>query len=194
MRAFRTLIAATALVAIAAPAFAEPVLVVSRERIYAESLAGKDAQAKIKGIADTVRKELEPQGKALEAEQTGLGLANKTPQQIADEIQKNPTLKTKVGAYQQKFATLARLEEQRNAEIQATQNKAINDVLEAADPLVEQIRAQRQALVVLDANDVLKINTSVDITAEVITQLNNKTKAITVTKVDLSKQAQGQPQ
>lgn len=194
-----TLIGAMALVGAAAfvqPAAAQAagtqVVILDFARVYQESLAGKDASAKVQAISEQVNKELDPEAKALQAEQTALGpkFQGRTQEQIIEDLKNDKALATKYDAFIQRADAFMRLRQLRAQELQATSEKAVSDVLSSAATDVQAAMTAKNASIVMERRDVVTFNSAIDISADVITRLNGRVKTATVTKVDLTKQPQ----
>lgn len=187
---------AGALFGAAAPAAAQAagasIVVVDFNRVYSESLAGKDAQAKLKAIGDAVNKELQPEATALQAEQTALGpkFQGRTQEQIVEDLKKDKALATKYDAFIQRTDKFMGLRQLRAQELQATTQKTLNDVLQAAAPDVTAAMTAKNASIVLERRDVITLAPASDISTDVINRFNARVKTIAVAKVDLTKQQQ----
>lgn len=190
--AFAVVGLAAAPAAMAQAAASTPVVVVNLDRIYVESLAGRDAQAKLKGIAQAVTKELEPESKSLQAEQTQLGprFKDKTQEQVVEELRKDPALNTRFNTYLQRLDAHLGKQQLRRQELAATEEKAVRDVLSAAGPMINESMAARGASVVLSAGSIVTGAASVDITPDVIARLNARVKTVEVSKIDLAQRPQ----
>jgi Skp family chaperone for outer membrane proteins len=194
-----TLLGALALagaIAFAQPASAQAaggqVVVLDFARIYQESLAGRDAAAKVQAITDQVAKELDPEAKALQAEQTALGpkFQGKSQDQIVQDLKNDKALATKYDAFIKRADAFLKLRELRAQELQATSEKAVTDILNAAAGDVQAAMSAKNAAIVLERRDVVTFAPTVDISADVINRLNGHLKTATVAKVDLTKQQQ----
>jgi Skp family chaperone for outer membrane proteins len=180
----------------AAPANAQAgssaVAVVDFNRVFAESAAGKDAQAKLKAIADSINAELKPDATALETTQKALAprLDGKTPEQQEDELKKDKALSTQYTTFMQKRAQLAQKSQLRSQEMEATRQKAFGDVVQAAGPDITAAMQAKGAVVVMDRESVAIMAPQADVTTDVITRFSNRIKSVPVAKVDLTKQAQ----
>lgn len=181
----------------AAPAAAQAagggaIVVVDFSRVYAESLAGKDAQAKLKAIGDAVNKELQPEATALQAEQAALGpkFQGRTQEQIIDDLKKDKVLAGKYDAFIQRSDKFMNLRQLRSQEMQATSQKALSDVLQAAATDVNAAMAAKNASIVLERRDVIAMAPASDISTDVINRFNGRVKTMAVAKVDLTKQQQ----
>lgn len=176
----------------AAPALAaDAVVVVDFQRVYAESEAGKSAQAQLKTIGDNMQKEIDPEAKALQTENDGTWaprFKGKTDQQANAELDKDPALKAKYVAYLQRRNALVQKSDLRRGELQATEQKAVQSVLQAASPDVKSAMAAKGASLVMEKGSVVLSADSIDITADVLSKFNARVKTVPVTKVDLTQQ------
>jgi Skp family chaperone for outer membrane proteins len=173
----------------AVPAHAAEVVIVDFQRVYAESTAGKDAQAKLKAIADGVTRELDPEAKALKAESDSTWapkFKDKTGDQVNAELNKDAALKAKYVTYAQRENAFAQKQQVRRAELEATQQQTIQAVLNAAEPDVRAAMTAKGAVVVLEKNNVAISSPAADVTVDVLTRFNNRVKTIDVKKVDLT--------
>lgn len=193
MQSLRFAGAAVALIGVSTgSAFAaDPIVVVDLQRVYAESAAGKNVQAQLKTIGETAQKELDPEAKALQAEKDGTWtprVQGKTDQQFSAELEKDKALKDKYVSYVQRGNALMQKSEIRRAELQATDQSAVQAVLQASLPDVKAAMAAKGATVVLEKGSAITAADSVDITADVIKRFDARVKTIPITKVDLTKQ------
>lgn len=177
--------------ALAQPA-ASAAVVVDLERVFAESLAGKDAQAKMKAIAAQAEQEFSPDAKALDAEKNALGpkFTGLTDQQATDVMAKDPALAAKYQSFIQRLSTFEQRRNLRQQEIAATERNALTQVMTAAVPDVQAAMTAKGAIVAIDASSSVHNDPKVDVTADVIARLDQRIKTVTVTKVDLTKAQQ----
>jgi Skp family chaperone for outer membrane proteins len=174
---------------IAGPALAADIAVVDLQRVFAESAAGKSAQAQLKTIGDNVQKELDPEAKALQSEKDTTWapkFTGKTDQQASAELEKDQALKTKYLTYVQRTNALLQKGELRRGEMQATEQTAVQAVLQAATPDIRAAMTAKGATVVLEKGSVIVAADTVDITADVLSRFNARVKTIPVAKVDLT--------
>lgn len=184
-----------ALASLAAPLAAHaatPVVVVDYQRLFSESAAGKDAQAKLKGIADGITRELAPEEQGLNNDQKSLGpkFQGKTNQQVVDMLKADPNLAAKYDAFMKRGTALTARQELRTREYQATESKALSDVATAAQTVIADVMKSKGASVVFEWGATIAVSKEADITNDVIAGLNKKTSSIAVAKVDLTKQQQ----
>jgi Skp family chaperone for outer membrane proteins len=140
--------------------------VLSREGLVGSSTVGKFVSTRMGQLSNQVNAELtgeqtaiQNDAKALEAKKATLGDAQYQQQR---------------NALQQRLATLQEKAQQRDRELQATEQKAVARVLQEASPLVGDAVKSKACGLVLDANSVLAGNPSMDITPTVVTALNGK--------------------
>jgi Skp family chaperone for outer membrane proteins len=187
--------AGLALAFMTTPAFAASVVVVDYGRVYKESVAGKDAQAKLKAIGASIEKELTPAEKSVEADLKALEprIKGKTDAQVTADLKKDKAFADKFQAAQRKQDSYLTLREVRLRELNATEDKAIQDLADAALPMVEEAMKSKKADVVLQKGQVVAVAPSADITSDVIARLNKKITTLAVTKVSLTRSASAKP-
>jgi outer membrane protein len=141
------------------------VCVLSREALLGSSTVGKYVQTRLGQLQNQANAELtgeqssiQAAAKDLEAKKTSLGAAYQ--QQGA--------------ALQQRAEALQEKAQLRDRELQATEQKAVARVLTEATPLVAAEAKAKNCSVVLDANAVMAVNGSMNLTQEVVTALNGK--------------------
>ena len=183
---FAALLTFATLLAIAPQAFAQTttattVIIVDQARVMRDSRAGKDVQAKVKAIGETMRNEIKPEGDALEIEEKSLNaqMTGKTPQAIQADAalrQRFESFRTRAAAYGQKRAGLAR-------DLQATEVTAWNKFNEQLRPVLQEVINERGASIVIDRSQVVFANPSVDVTDVVIQKLDARVPTVTVARI-----------
>lgn len=140
--------------------------ILSKEELLGASTVGKYVQTRLGQLTSQANAEvtgdqtsLQNDAKALDAKKTTLAPADFDKQQAA---------------LQQRYQALQQKAQQRDREIQATEQKAIQRVMGDASPLVnDQVKA-KSCGVLLDADAILGGNPALDLTPAVITALNAK--------------------
>lgn len=179
-----------------AGAWAQPAasaaVIVDLERVFTQSLAGKDAQTKLKAIAAQAEQEFGPEAKALEADKTALGpkFTGLNDQQAADVLSKDAALATKYNGFVQRLGAFEQKRNLRQQEIAETERAAVAQVVQAAVPDVQAAMTAKGAVVAIDASSAVYKDDKVDVTADVIARLDQRVKTVTVSKVDLTKAPQ----
>lgn len=172
---------AVALFMAPATAVAQDVLVLDSARVLQESKAGQDMYAKIQQIGATMQSELEPEQQALQTEKQALD--TKVRGKTREQIEAEPALVQQLEAYGRKLQTNAAKAEARSRELSQTENNALNAFREKVAEAAEKVRARKNGQIVLSKQVVFLSGDSVDITTEVITQLDQDTPTIAVTRV-----------
>lgn len=142
------------------------VCVLSREGLVGASTVGKYVQNRLSQLTSQANAEvtgeqtsLQNDAKAFDAKKATLAA---------------PALQQQQEALQQRLAALQQKAQLRDREIQATEQKAVQRVLQEASPLVnEQVKAKNCG-VLFDADAILGANPSLDLTPAVIAALNAK--------------------
>ena len=175
--AFGALSIGAAIAQTAQPAAQSPVVVMDLERLRSQSTAWPDMQQKLKSLVDQKANEFRTQNQAaatqLETEGRALAplLQGQTPQQVAA----NPALKTRVEQQIRRENDLKQKQQIFEYSVQATTQRADAALMQALDPVIDQIMTQRGALVVVDRSQIAKARTSVDITQDAVTRFNAAT-------------------
>jgi outer membrane protein len=177
----------------AAPAVAAPIItatvpgvcVLSREGLIGASTVGKYVQTRMGQLGNQVNAELSGEQTSLQADAKTLD-GKKATLQPAQYQQQGQALQQRATALQEKA-------QQRDRELQATEQKAVARVLQEASPLVGDVVKQKACGLVLDANSVLAGNPAMDITPVVVQALNGKMTQFEFEREHLDAQA-GAPQ
>lgn len=158
----------------AGPAPAAPVItanvpgvcVLSREGLVGASTVGKYVQTRLGQLSSQTNAELTAEQTTLQNDAKALD-AKKATLAPAD-FQKQG------GALQQRAEALQQKAQLRERELQATEQKAVQRILQEASPLVAEQVKVKSCGVLLDANSILAANPSMDVTPGVVTALNGK--------------------
>lgn len=182
--------AAGALTAAPAGAQAQSILVVDTDRILVECAACRTATTTLQQQEQQLRQRatqldtgLKPEAESLEKAVQALG-----------GRQPDAALQARVTAYRTRQQQAQTELEGRQSQLQSTVAHVRQQVGARAAQITEQVRARRQAAVVLAKSGVIASNTSIDITAEVLTALNQQLPAVSVTPLPQQQQQQNRPQ
>ena len=177
----------------AAPAASAPVItanvpgvcVLSREGLIGASTVGKYVTTRMGQLGNQVNAELTGEQTTLQNDAKALDGKKATLAPASYQQQGQ--------ALQQRAVTLQEKPQQRDRELQATEQKAIARVLQEASPLVGDVVKAKACAILLDANSVLAGNPAMDITPAVVTALNSKMTQFDFERERLDAQA-GAPQ
>ncbi|MDG1825734.1 MAG: OmpH family outer membrane protein [Henriciella sp.] len=170
-------------VAVSAPiatAQGTTVIVIDQGKIMQDSKAGKDIQAKLKGIGSSIERELKPTADQLNTESKSIEAqtANMTPQAMRADA----ALKTKVETYARKAQDFNRRRQIASGELQLTERKAWSDFYVALRPVLQEVVTEKGAQLMVDRAEAVYTDPSIDVTALVISKMDAKTPTISVVR------------
>lgn len=143
----------------------------SREAVFANAAAGKDAGAQLQKLVTDAQAEIERDKERAEAELLRLGLSGKVaPDKLTPEQTKAVQ---DAQAVQQRAA-------QRSREIEATRAATLEQISNAAQPVIAEAYKRHGCGVLIDRGTVLAGNMSHDLTAEVVKSLDARMKSVPV--------------
>jgi outer membrane protein len=156
----------------------------SEERAVATSKAGQAANTRMQQLRAQVQAELQPEGTALQNDVKTFQAQRATL--TGDALaQKQAPLEARIQAFQAK-------DQQRQQELQATGEKALQRIRSELDAPVRAVLQARNCSVLLNADGaVFGGNPAMDITAAVVTQLDTKLPTLTFDREHLDAAAQG---
>ncbi len=177
------LVVACAVAIVTPAAFAQDILILDTARVIKESKAGIDMATKVQQIGATMQGELKPEQDALRTEKTSLDarVQGKTREQIGQDA----ALVAQLEAYGRKLQTNAAKTDRRARELAATENNALYTFKEKMDAAVEKVRERRNGKIILAKATTFSNVADVEITDEVITQLDQDSPTIVVNRVTL---------
>lgn len=161
------------------------ICIVDTAEVIATSAVGKAVAARMNQLTTQVNSELNPEKTALDNERKSIDAAAKaatTQAQIQPLQQRQQAWTNRANALQQKAVL-------REAELRATEQKAVNRISTEAVPVLRQVAAQRSCAVLINSAAVVEANPSMDITAGVIAGLNAKIQTFAFERENLAAQA-----
>lgn len=161
----------------AAPA-QSPVIVLDLDRLRSQSTAWADMQQKLKTLVEQKTNEFrtQNQGAATQFENEGRLLAPQLQGMTAQQIAANPALKTRVEAQLRREGELRQKQQLFEYSVQATGRRAEEQLMQALDPVIDQIMTQRGAVIVVERSQIAKARPGVDITQDALTRFNAATR------------------
>jgi Skp family chaperone for outer membrane proteins len=146
------------------------VCVFFKDAAIANSLVGKAMTERLKTLVTYVQAELQPEGQALQTEEKALeGMTQ-------EQLQAN---QQRVGQFQARLAAFQRKQQLRSQELQATQAKQVQNILQQADPIINAVYAERKCSLLIDRAQIYGANPEMDVTKTVVDRLNAKITTIT---------------
>ncbi len=186
MAAFAFALAMPVATAPIAAAQGTTVVVIDQAKIMRDSRAGKDIQAKLKGIGDSMERELKPTADQLTSE--GKSIETKTNGMTPEAMRADAALKTQVEAYARKANDFNRRRQIATQELALTERKAWTDFYAALRPVLQEVVTEKNAQVMIDRADVVYANPASDVTASVISKLDARTPSVSVVRQKLPTQ------
>ena len=182
-----------AIVMLGSPAFAHDgtkVIVINGAQVRAESKAGLDVVTKLSNIQGQMQNELQPTAKDLENHGRAIQLltANKTPEQVRSD----PNLVSQIESFGKKREDFEATSNLRSQELQLTERKAWGNFMEALQPVIETVKAEYSADLILDRSTLVFMEPALDVTTRVIELLDEQTPAIAVTREKVPQQQEQQ--
>lgn len=160
------------------------ILIVNTEQVFAQAKVGVSVREQLQDLAKKLQAEDKKGQDAIEAE------AKKLTEQRS--LLKPEDLQKKYEALQKKEADHQRKMRQKGQELQLGANKARSEIEAAIRPIFAEIMKKNNATILLDQSVVLAGGVDLDVTAEVLKELDAKLTTISVKPVPLSEVAKGQ--
>jgi Skp family chaperone for outer membrane proteins len=175
--AFASIISGAAVTA-ASAATPSVILIVNTEQIFSQSKVGQSVRTQIQEQAKKVQAEGKKGEDALQAE------AKKLSEQRA--LLSEQDFGKKVQALEQKQAELQKRMQQKSQELQLGSNQARSEIEAVIRPIFADVMKKNGATILLDQSVVLAGGVDLDVTAEVLKQLDAKLTTVVVKPVPLS--------
>jgi Skp family chaperone for outer membrane proteins len=164
-----------------APAAA--IVVVDTDRVYRECTACVAAQTQLQALVTSTRNRAQELGEPLQTERQSLeeaaqALRNQTG---AARTSGETALNTRLQAFQQKQTAAQQELAQLEQNIQSTQANVLRQINERLNPVITQVMNARGANIALDTNATLARSATLDVTNQVLAQLNAALPSVSVT-------------
>jgi Skp family chaperone for outer membrane proteins len=147
--------------------------VLSRDAAVGGSSAGASASSQLKQLTDTANASLVPEAQAIKTEQQSLRSQASTLTQAALQ-QRSSALNQRIQAYQDNAQT-------KNKQLSQAQTTAITQIEQQIGTLLPSLVNSHRCSVILERGGTYGANPAMDLTQEVITQLNAKLPSVSVT-------------
>jgi outer membrane protein len=158
------------------------VCILQREALLAGSTVGKFVQTRLGQLQSQVQAELNAEGTTLQADAKSLEAKKATLAPAAYQQQG--------AALQQRAEALQAKANQRDQELEATRQKALQHVWSEAVPLITDVVKAKNCAVVFDGNAIMVANNEMDVTPGVMTALNGKVSQFTFERERIEAQPQ----
>lgn len=161
------------------------ICMISVDQAIGTSTVGKFISSRMDQIVQQVRAELSPEETAINTEGHAIEAARQTMDQAALQS-RVANLNLRVSNYQKKA-------EQRQREIQATEQKALGRVGQELDPVVRQVYQTSHCSLLLNRDAVMIGNPAMDITGSAVVGLNARIQQFQFDREHLDTPAGGAP-
>jgi Skp family chaperone for outer membrane proteins len=181
--------------AIAQRAPAATIVVVETDRIYRDCTACRAAQGQLQGLATQLQQRAQALGQPIETELQSIQAAATAARaqsgaaRTAAETtlqQRAQALQTRQTAAQQE---LGRMEQN----LRSTQANVLQQINARLNPIINQVMTARGANVAVDVNATLAHSGALNVTDQVLTQLNAALPSVTVAPLPAGQQPAAQP-
>ncbi|MGE3142109.1 MAG: OmpH family outer membrane protein [Hyphomonadaceae bacterium] len=176
-------LALAATMAAPSPASAEsasPVVILDYERLLAQSVGGHDIETKLRQIATQMQGEVQAEQTAVQQEAQSLQTATqgKTPEQI----QRDSALSTRIQRFNERAEALRAQQITRQRDLEYTRQQALAELNRQLQPIVTEVMNARRASIVIDRGAVQMASENVDVTADVISRMDQRLRTVNVTR------------
>ena len=160
-------------------------VVINYQRVAAESVLGRDLQAKLVALRQQFQTEaqaLQPEQQSLQQERERLAAASRNMTQ--QQIQNSSTLAPQFQQFQQRLQQLEGRARGLEGDMQCSQLIAMRDFDRQVSPIVQSVMTSRGAGIVIDASNTTSFDPNFEITTTVIQQLdqNQNSRVANVTR------------
>lgn len=160
-------------------------VVINYQRIAAESVLGRDLQAKLAGLRQqfaTEAQALQPEQQSLEQERNRLAQATRTMSQ--EQIRNSATYGPQFQQFAQRLQQFEGRASGLRSDMECSQLIALRDFDRQVSPILTSVMQSRGAGIVIDASNTTTFDANFDITTTVIQQLdqNQNTRVANVAR------------
>lgn len=166
---------------------ATTVVVVDYQRLLAESVLGRDMQAKLAQVRTQIQTEaqaLAPESQSIEQERARLAQASRN--MTAEQVRNSSTLNPQFQALQERMEQFQRRQAGLQGDFECSQALALRDFNAQVSPIVRSAMEARGAGVVLDASNIQFVQPQFDITTAVIQQLDQSARTSNASRQPVS--------
>jgi Skp family chaperone for outer membrane proteins len=179
--------AALAVLSLAVPGAAlaqSTILVVDTDRVMTECTACRAANAQLQSQATALQQRQQQAQQQLRTE----GQPIQTAVAALNGRQPDAALQTRITAFQTRQEQLAQELQGRGATLQSTQAHVSQQIGQRLIAIVEQVRARRRATIAISKGSTLANDSAADVTAEVLTALNQQLPSVSITPLPQQQQ------
>jgi Skp family chaperone for outer membrane proteins len=168
---------------------APSILIVDTERVLTECTACRAAATNLQQQIQQMQQFAQGLAQPLQTEGQGI----ETAVRALNGKQPDSALQQRVNSFQTRQNQANQQIQQRENTIRSTQAHVNQQIGQRLGPILEQIRGQRRATIVLSKNSTLANDNAVDVTNDVLAQLNQQLPSVNVTPLPQQAPPAGQP-
>jgi len=152
------------------------VIVVDMDQVFANSAAGKQAQAELKTKLDTIQARVAQLRQSLGTEEQQLGQTR--PQAPGAEL---TAWETKVRDFTARKTQAEQEVQKREQDFQAARQYVLQQINDASQPLITTVMRERGASIALAQGATLQNSASLDVTADIVSRLDKALPRVSTT-------------
>jgi len=184
------LVASSITILPAQDAFAQGTKIVTfdQARVMRDTTGGKDISQKVLAIGNSMKTELETEGRAIETE--GKSLEARTANLTREAIAADASLRGQVESFARKRAVFQQKGQIRQAELQQTEQAAWAEFFKSLQVIVQEVANERGAQIVLERSATVYAAPTLDTTDLIISKMNARSPSFTVTRARIQAPAE----
>lgn len=164
------------------------IITYDQARVMRDTTGGKDISQKVKAIGNSMKTELETEGRSLDTE--GKSLETRTANITREALASDTALRTQLESFQRKRAGFQQKTQIRQAELAQTEQQAWAEFFKSLQPIVQEVANERGAQIVLERSTMAYAAPNLDVTDTIISKMNSRKPSFTVTRARIQAPAQ----
>lgn len=164
------------------------IITYDQARIMQETTGGKDISQKVSAIGNSMKTELESEGRALDTESKSL--ETRTANLTREALAADTNLRTQLEAFGRKRAAFQQKSQIRQAELQRTDQAAWGEFFKELQPAIAEVAAERNAQLVIERSQASFVSPNLDVTSILISKMNSRKPSFTVTRARIQAPAE----
>jgi len=164
------------------------IITFDQARLMRDSAGGKDITQKLSAISNSMKTELENEGRSLDTE--GKSLETRTANLTREALAADTTLRTQLEGFGRKRASFQQKTQIRQAELQRTEQAAWSEFFTALQPVLQEVANERGAQLILEKSQAAYAAPNLDVTATLISKMNARKPSFTVTRARIQAPAE----
>ena len=160
------------------------IITYDQARLMRDSAGGKDIAQKLQAIGNSMKTELESEGRALETE--GKSVEARVQSLSPEALRADTALVSQFQNFQTKRAVFQQKTQVRQAELQQTEQNAWADYFKTLQSVLQEVANERGAQLVLERGSAAYVAPNLDVTDLVMSKMNARKPSVTVTRARIN--------